>query len=102
MPQPIDLENLVYKQANFAHSERERTSMAVHIQGSRPFYYMWLKDGGMDIVTFTNPNNLKTAKLFRYTQTQLYAGVHLMNDKPLAVGHAVVALLKKEYIQLLN
>jgi len=57
---------------------------------------MWAKnEEGMDILTFEDPKNQKTAKFFRYTMNQLYKGVDLTKDKPAFVGVKAVDILKK-------
>jgi hypothetical protein len=91
----VNLETLAYDKANFAHSERDPTSLSPAIRGHRPFYYMWTKNEGMEILTFDDPTNPQTAKLFKYNREQLFLGVDLSKDKPKYVGDAVVNVLKK-------
>ena len=91
----VNLEHLAYDGANFAHSEREPTSMSPLIKGPMPFFYRWTKEGGMEILTFQDQKNSDTAKLFRYNKKQIYAGVDLEKDIPAVVGDKVVDVLKK-------
>ncbi|MBI5002836.1 hypothetical protein HZC31_05595 [Candidatus Woesearchaeota archaeon] len=91
----VNLEHLAYDGANFAHSEREPTSMSPLIKGPRPFFYQWTKDEGMEILVFEDPTKPDTAKLFRYNKKQIYGGVDLENDTPAVVGDQVVEVLKE-------
>lgn len=89
----LDLDHLAYDIANFAHSEREPTSMGSAIQGPRPYYYCWTENEGMDILIFTDPADAKTAKLFRYNPSQILRGANLTRDKPTIVGGGIVQFL---------
>ncbi len=91
----VNLERLAYDGANFAHSEREPTSMSPLIRGPRPFLYQWTKGGGMEILTFEDPTKPDTAKLFRYNKKQIYSGVDLESDTPIVVGDEVVQVLRE-------
>ena len=91
----VNLEHLACDGANFAHSEREPTSMSPLINGPRPFFYQWTRDKGMEILTFQDPTKPDTAKLFRYNKKQIYAGVDLEKDIPVIVGDKVVEVLKE-------
>jgi len=90
-----NLEHLAYDVANFAHSEKEPTSMNPLIRGPRPFFYLWTKNEGMEILTFEDPTKLDTAKLFRYDKKQIYSGVDLESDTPAVVGAEVVKVLQE-------
>lgn len=91
----MNLECLVYDEADFAHSEREPTSVSGLISGPRPFYYMWRREGGMDIFTFEDTSKIETAKLFRYSKDQIYTGVDLTKDKPTFVGADIIEALRR-------
>lgn len=93
----IDLEYLAYDCANFAHSEKEPTSMSSLIKSSRSFFYQWTKDEGIEILTFTDPTKPETAKLFRYSKKQMFKGMDLENDVPAIIGNKVVEVLE-EYV----
>ena len=94
----IDLDYLAYHEANFAHSEREPTSAYSFISGPTPFYYMWRKSGGMDILIFDDPKDISTVKLFRCSEERIRNGVDLEEDKADYVGDAAVQILK-EYVE---
>lgn len=92
----IDLHHLAYDIADFAHSEKEPTSVDPLIKGPRPFFYRWKSSGkGMDILVIEDSANPETAKLFSYTEKQIYSGVDLTIDEPTLVGEDVVKFLQE-------
>jgi hypothetical protein len=91
----VNLEDLAYDGANFAHSEREPTSMNPLIKGPRPFFYRWTEEEGMVILIFEDPTKPDTAKLFRYNREQIHSGVDLERDVPAVVGTEVVEVLEE-------
>lgn len=96
MADTVDLEYLAYDLAKFAHSDREPTSMDSRIKGPRPFYYMWRKNGGMEILIIEDSAKPETARFFRYSRRKIYQGVDLEKDKPALRGMAIIEHLKKE------
>ncbi len=94
MQTDVNLEHLLDR-TNFAHSERDPTSMNPLIQGLRPFYYTWRVNEGMDIVQFTDSLKVDTARLYRYSRKQIFSGVDLVNDKPRYTGNVVVRILER-------
>ena len=70
----------------------------IEVRGAKKYYYAWDGKGAHEFMTFENPTDYKTAKLFRYTQEQLdnkRGVVNLQTDKPALVGKAVVEVLRK-------
>ena len=88
--------------ANFAKSEVHPTSMDIRISGPRQYYYRWRKDLGMDILTFENPVDASTAKLFRYSRGQIHRGVDLTKDRPTVVGVEVAQILQRYHDSLIG
>ena len=93
MPE-INLDNLVYEQANFAHSEREPTSMSKLIRSECPFYYQWRDNEGVDFVTFEE-GKPESVRFFRYTQDELKRGVDLTKDLPSLQSHEAIDFLRQ-------
>ncbi len=103
----INLEHLAYDHANFAHSQKEPTTVSSRIKGKKSYYYHWASNGkSLDILTFENPFDLDTAKIFRYSLEQLSEGVNLSKDKPKFIGIKAVKILKdyvkSEYVKVMG
>ncbi len=98
-----DIGELVYRQYNFAHSERELTSADPLIIYEGVYYYRWRGsdvDKGINILTQRNPQVAATAKLFRFSWEQLSRRVDLHREMPLATGHQIIDILQGEYERL--
>ncbi len=83
--------------ANFARSDEHPTSMGRLIKCPTPYYYHWRRDMGMDILVFENPTYPSTARLFRYSRSQIYMGIDLTKDKPTVVGEEEVVKVLQKY-----
>lgn len=89
-----EYELLAYDGANFAYSEIHRTSAGIISQ--RPFFHRWNSDNNLEVLTFDNPSDPETAKLFHFYLESLADGqVDLERTEPAAAGQRAIEILRR-------
>lgn len=96
-----NLAYILYEKMNFAHSEKEPTSLNRQIKTDKPYFYMWLnKDGStIDIVTLEDKFDENSLKLFRLSREELYLGIDLVKSPPSLKGKEALKFLEENYLK---
>ncbi len=63
-----------------------------------PFYYSWRKDKGLDIIKFSDQQDINTIKFFRYSRHDLLKGIDIETDIPSLEGKKALEFLISEYL----
>jgi len=90
-----EYELLAYDGANFAHSERDRTGARIISQN--PFFYRWNLENNLEVLTFDDPSDPESAKLFHFYQEELAKGEGIdleKRDAPVR-GQDVIEVLRR-------
>lgn len=88
----INLEHIAIDVADFAHSQKEPTSVDKFVIGRRPYYYMW-SEGDLHILTFER-SRPQTARIFKYSTRQICNGIYLDKDTPAYSGAEAIKFLQ--------
>lgn len=62
------------------------------------FYYRRRKDKGLDVIQFSDPQDARTIKFYRYSHNDLIKGIDMETDIPSLEGRAALEYLKNEYL----
>lgn len=62
------------------------------------FYYKRRQDKGLDVIKFTDAQDARTIKFYRYSYHDLIKGIDIETDTPSFEGRSALEFLKNEYL----